>query len=73
MVINVVEILGDKMDVHMTAQDQTPLVARVDAHVGLEEGQQVQMYLDTTKIHVFEPGDMGANLCLGGVAASASA
>ena len=71
--VNVAEVLGDKMDVHMTAQDQTPLVARVDAHVGLEEGQQVQMYLDTAKVHVFEPGDTGANLCLGGVAASASA
>ena len=71
--VSVVEVLGDKMDVHATVQDGTPLVARVDAHAGLEEGQQVQMHLDTTRVHVFEPGDMGANLCLGGVAARASA
>ncbi len=71
--IHVVEVLGDKMDVHVAAADRTPMVARVDAHAGLEEGQQVKMYLDTTKVHVFEPGDMGANLCLGGVAAGVSA
>jgi len=71
--VNVVEILGDKMDVHMTVQDDIRLVARVDAHAGLKEQQQAQMYLDVEKVHVFEPGDAGVNLCLGGVSACASA
>jgi hypothetical protein len=31
------------------------------------------MYLDIEKVHVFEPGDAGVNLCLGGAAARASA
>jgi len=71
--VNVVEILGDKMDVHAVAGDGTELVARVDAHAGVKEQEQLKMYLDVEKVHVFEPGDTGANLCLGGVSAGASA
>jgi len=67
--VNVVEVLGDKMDVHMSAGDGAALVARVDAHERLEERQQQQMYLDLEKVHFFEPGDAGGNLCLGGVSA----
>jgi len=71
--VNVVEVLGDKMDIHMSAEDGTPMVARVDAHERLEEQAKMQVYVDTEKVHVFEPGDAGPNLCLDGVAASASA
>jgi len=71
--VNVVEILGDKMDVHMTTQDDSRIVARVDAHEHLEEQQQAKMYLDMNKVHVFEPGDTGVNLCLGGVTAGVTA
>ena len=67
--VNVVEVLGDKMDVHMSAEDDTVLVARVDAHERLTEQQRDQMYLDIEKVHFFEPGDAGKNLCLGGVSA----
>ena len=67
--VNVMEVLGDKMDVHMSAGDDTALVARVDAQEPLEERQKQQMYLDIEKVHFFEPGDAGENLCLGGVSA----
>ena len=67
--VNVVEVLGDKMDVHMSAEDDTTLVARVDAHERLTEQQREQMYVDIEKVHFFEPGDAGKNLCLGGVSA----
>ena len=67
--VNVVEVLGDKMDVHMSAGDDAALVARVDAHERLKERQQEKMYLDIDKVHFFEPGDAGGNLCLGGVSA----
>ena len=67
--VNVMEVLGDKMDVHMSAGDDTALVARVDSQEPLEERQKQQMYLDIEKVHFFEPGDAGENLCLGGVSA----
>jgi len=67
--VNVVEVLGDKMDVHMSAGDDTALVARVDAHERLKERQQEKMYMDIERAHFFEPGDAGENLCLGGVSA----
>ena len=67
--MNVVEILGDKMDVHMTAAGGTTVVARVDAHEQLAEQNQDKMHLNIDKIHFFEPGETGVNLCLNGVKA----
>ncbi len=71
--VNVVEVLGDKMDVHMTAGDGAAVVARVDAHEGLQEQQQGQVYLNVKKVHFFEPGDAGVNLCLDGATAGVGA
>jgi len=71
--VNVVEVLGDKMDVHMSTGEDVKIVARVDAHETLKEEQQENMHLDIDKVHFFEPGDTGANLCLGGVSAGVEA
>ena len=47
--------------VHIT--DSQRVTARVKAEV-IEEGQPVKMYIDASKIHVFEPGEHGVNLTL---------
>ncbi len=70
--VSVVEILGDTKDVHMKIGDKT-LVARVNAHEEISEDSQMQMYLDTDKLHIFEPGETGVNLCVSKEAAGASA
>ncbi len=70
--VSVVEILGDTKDVHMKIGDNT-LVARVNAHEEISEDSQMQMYLDTDKLHIFEPGDIGVNLCLSKEASGVSA
>ncbi len=67
--VDVVEILGDKMDVHMTVAGGTTVVARVDAHEQLQEQSQNKMHLNIDKVHFFEPGETGVNLCLNGVKA----
>ncbi len=71
--VSVVEILGDKKDVHMKTQDESTLVARVDAHEEIAEASQTQMYMDVEQLHIFEPGDIGVNLCLSGEAAGVEA
>jgi len=62
--IVVVEPLGEKMDLYVATERHPHLVARVDAQRGLEAGQKIDLYLDTRKLHVFEPGEHGANLSL---------
>ncbi|MDY7010397.1 MAG: sn-glycerol-3-phosphate ABC transporter ATP-binding protein UgpC [Planctomycetota bacterium] len=71
--VSVVEILGDKKDIHMTTQDENTLVARVNAHEEIRELSQAQMHLDVDNIHVFEPGETGVNLCVSREAAGVSA
>jgi multiple sugar transport system ATP-binding protein len=62
MRVNVVEPLGDKMDLYLATSSHSHVIAHVDAHDGVAPGQVVPIYLDLDRIHFFEPGDVGANL-----------
>ena len=62
--IDVVEPLGDKMDVYMSSGRHSHIVCRVDSHAGLKEGQEVSMYIDVNRVHVFTPGEIGVNVTL---------
>lgn len=58
----VVEPLGEKMDLYAATARHDHIVARVDAERGIKGGQQVELHLDMSRVHVFEPGEHGANL-----------
>ena len=62
MKVNVVEPLGDKMDVYLCTPSHPHVIAHVDAHEGLAPGQTLPIYVDLDRIHFFEPGEAGANL-----------
>jgi multiple sugar transport system ATP-binding protein len=68
--LNVIEPLGNDMDVYMQTNLNDHVVARVKAATGdaaspgLDGLSQVTMYADLSKIHFFEPGQAGANLSL---------
>jgi multiple sugar transport system ATP-binding protein len=62
--VQVVEPLGEKMDLHLLTQGGTPMVARVDARRDVEAGQHLQLHLDMSKVHCFEPGQAGENLTI---------
>ncbi len=62
--IEVVEPLGDKMDLYMTSACHPHIVCRIDAHTSLKEGEEVMMYLDMQRVHVFEAGGKGLNVTL---------
>lgn len=60
--ISLVEPLGDRKDVYMTTRNQRNLVGRVDARVPVFEGQELELYLDMDRVHLFEPGELGVNV-----------
>ena len=62
--INVIEPLGNEMDVYMNTALADHVVGRVEAQSGLQINTQVTMYVDLRKIHFFEPGETGMNLSL---------
>ena len=62
MRVNVIEPLGNNMDVYLSTNLSDPVVARVEADAGLRGDSQATVYLDLRKVHVFEPGEAGMNL-----------
>ena len=62
--LKVVEPLGREMDVYMASNQRDGIVARVEAHSGLQMDTMVDVFIDLRKIHVFEPGSTGRNMSL---------
>ncbi len=60
--VNVIEPLGEKMDMYTSTGKHGHIVARVDAVSDLKTGGTVQMHLDMDRVHVFDPAEDGANL-----------
>jgi len=58
----VVEPLGEKVDVSCLTATGQRLIARVDARDGFPVGQPVKFHLDMEHVHVFEPGEFGRNI-----------
>ncbi|HWE94342.1 MAG TPA: ATP-binding cassette domain-containing protein [Tepidisphaeraceae bacterium] len=61
--VNVIEPLGNDMDVYASTTLHDHVVARVEAHAGLQIDARVTLYADVRKIHFFAPGVTGMNLC----------
>jgi multiple sugar transport system ATP-binding protein len=62
MRVNVVEPLGNDMDVYLNTKLTGQVIARVDAQSGVEADSAVRLSVDVDRIHLFEPGDNGVNL-----------
>ena len=70
--VNVVEPLGNDMDVYVSTNLSDHVVARLEAESaqggalgdGLRADSQATLYVDLRKVHFFEPGDTGMNLNL---------
>ena len=62
MRVGVVEVLGEKMDVHLSTASHARIVAHVDAHRGLTANETRAMYIDPSRMHFFETGELGARL-----------
>ena len=62
--VDVLEPLGEKMDIYAVTENHPHIVARVDARRDIKEDQQIELHLDMNKAYIFEPGDEGPNLGL---------
>src|SRR5688572_4600853 len=62
--LNVVEPLGNDMDVYMSTKLHDHVVGRVEAAQGLQMDSAATVFVDARKIHFFEPGETGMNLSL---------
>jgi multiple sugar transport system ATP-binding protein len=60
--VNVVEPLGDRKDVYLENNSGEQFIANMDPHIDIDMDQSIEIYMDTEKIHVFEPSDMGINV-----------
>jgi multiple sugar transport system ATP-binding protein len=57
--VTLVEPLGDRKDVYMTTESGVAMVGRVDGRALVREGEQVTVFIDMNRVHVFEPGETG--------------
>lgn len=64
LTINVVEPLGDQMDLSCVTKCGTRVVVRTTATGDLRSGDARRFVVDVGKAHVFEPGEFGKNLTL---------
>jgi ABC-type sugar transport system ATPase subunit len=62
--LNVVEPLGNDMDIYMATTLNDHVVGRVEAQQDLQLNTQITVYVDLRKVHFFEPGVTGMNLSL---------
>ena len=68
--VNVVEPLGNDMDAYIDTPLHTHKICRVEADPSVKGGATATMFIDPSRVHVFEPGVVGRNLGLGDGAAS---
>lgn len=61
---NVIEPLGNDMDVYMSTALHPHVVGRLDAQADLQMNQQTTVHVDLSRVHFFEPGVTGVNLSL---------
>ncbi len=71
--VMVVETLGADQDVYLQTRAGVQMVARVPADLGVKEGTSVEVYLDSDRVHLFEPGENGVNVSLDGQGVQTSA
>ena len=64
MKVEVVEPLGDTMDVIGAAAGGQRLVARMSAQEGIAPGSALRVRIDPAAMHVFEAGEAGKNVTL---------
>ncbi len=60
--VELVEPLGDRMDLTLRLNPDRRLTARVDSGEGFRPGQRVRVEIDPARIHLFEPGEFGNRL-----------
>ncbi len=64
--VAIIEPLGHKKEIYLTAGNGQRFIVNSDLHVDIAVGQHVELFVDTEKVAIFEPGDLGINVSLRG-------
>jgi multiple sugar transport system ATP-binding protein len=62
--VNVIEPVGSRTNVYLTHSTGQKFIADVDSHTKLQVNNEVKMYVDSERIHIFESGKTGRNVTL---------
>lgn len=62
--VDVVEPLGDRKDVYLTSKLGEKFIANIDPYIEMKVDDEVTMYIDVERVHIFELGETGRNVCL---------
>lgn len=60
--VDVVEPLGDRMEIYLTSKSGQKFIADIDPHINIHMNDVVTMYIDVEKVHIFEPGEIGKSI-----------
>jgi len=63
-VVDIVEPLGNRVDIYLTNNAGTKFIANTDPHIKSNVQDVVKVNIDSEKIHIFEPGEAGKNIIL---------
>ncbi|MFC1792540.1 ABC transporter ATP-binding protein [Planctomycetota bacterium] len=62
--VSVIEPVGNRTDVYLTHSTGQKFITVIDPHTTLKVNDNVKLYLDIEKIHIFEPEETGRNITL---------
>ena len=62
MRVTLIQPLGDKMDVYLATKRHPHSIAHVDAHAGINVGETLSVFVDTSRVHFFDPGETGERI-----------
>jgi len=62
--VDVVEPIGIRTDIYLTHHTGQKLIAGIDPHARPRVNDEVKLYLNLEKIHIFEPVETGRNVTL---------
>ena len=54
--VDVTELMGNEIFLHLLLADGTPFMARVDPRTDARPGQNIQVAFDMSRMHAFDPG-----------------
>lgn len=64
--INFIEPVGNRTEIHLTHPTGQKFITGIDPHTKLQANNEVKIYIDPQRIHIFEPGQAGRNVTLPG-------
>jgi len=62
--VDIVEPLGNRVDIYLTSNTGTKFIANTDPHIEINVQDVVKVHIDSEKIHIFEHGEAGKNITL---------